>query len=87
MQKLNVKKVLAAAIVSTICIGAFSANAAASFKPITIPAINAEIGVTGAIQVSGYHWVKPHYRSNGSFVNGYMRSNPDGYCWNNISGC
>ena len=86
MHTSNVKKCLTAAIISTVCLGSLSANAA-SVKPVTIPPINSEIGVASSIKVSGYHWVKPHYRSNGSFVNGYMRSNPDGYCWNNLSGC
>lgn len=32
----------------------------------------------------GYHSVDGYYRSDGSYVNGYIRSNPDGNPYNNI---
>lgn len=35
----------------------------------------------------GSHTVKGHYRSNGTWVNSYRRTNPDGKCWNNYGGC
>ena len=41
----------------------------------------------GFTKISGYHWVNPYYRSDGTFVRGHMRGNPDGYCWNNLGGC
>jgi len=42
----------------------------------------AEVAAAG-----GYHYVRPHYRDNGSFVPGHMQGNPDGYCFNNLGGC
>lgn len=38
-------------------------------------------------KASGYHWVRPYFRRDGTFVQGHMRGNPDGFCWNNLSGC
>lgn len=32
-------------------------------------------------------WVNPYIRSDGTSVRGHHRTSPDGYCWNNISGC
>ena len=40
-----------------------------------------------ATEISGYHWVNPYTRRDGTFVRGHMRGNPDGFCWNNLSGC
>ena len=37
--------------------------------------------------VAGTHWVNPYFRKDGTFVRGYLRTNPDGFCWNNFSGC
>ena len=34
-----------------------------------------------------YVWVNPYTRSNGTSVRGHYRTSPDGYCFNNLSGC
>ena len=36
---------------------------------------------------AGSHWVRGHYRRNGTYVAPYRRSNPNGVCWDNINGC
>ena len=42
----------------------------------------AEVAAAG-----GYHYVRPYVRQDGTFVQGHMRGNPDGYCFNNLGGC
>ena len=32
-------------------------------------------------------WVNPYVRRDGTSVRGHYRTAPDGYCWNNFSGC
>ena len=32
-------------------------------------------------------WVNPYMRNDGTSVRGHYRTAPDGYCWNNFSGC
>lgn len=32
-------------------------------------------------------WVNPYLRNDGTSVRGHFRTSPDGYCWNNLSGC
>ena len=86
MHKSNLKKTLATTIVASILSATSFANAA-QIAPLKIDSFSETNQANGFVEISGYHWVKPHFRSNGSFVNGYMRSNPDGYCWNNLSGC
>ena len=39
------------------------------------------------INVSGSHWVNGYFRSNGTYVRRYQRTNPDGVCFNNYNGC
>jgi len=39
------------------------------------------------IKPIGLVWVNPYVRSDGSSVRGHYRTSPDGYCWNNFSGC
>jgi hypothetical protein len=42
--------------------------------------------ISVATQVFAYtYWVDGYYRSNGTYVNGYYRTSPDMYKWNNIS--
>ena len=41
----------------------------------------------GFQKISGYTYVKPYFRRDGTFVQGHLRTNPDGYCFNNFSGC
>lgn len=38
-------------------------------------------GAQAFVSVDGY------YRSNGTYVSPHIRTSPDGYCWNNFSGC
>src|SRR5260370_30706401 len=33
----------------------------------------------------GYHYVRPYYRHNGTFVSGHYQTNPDGNIYNNWS--
>src|SRR5262249_60369367 len=33
----------------------------------------------------GYHYVRPYYRHNGTFVQGHYQTNPDGNIYNNWS--
>lgn len=39
------------------------------------------------IKPSSLIWVNPYVRSDGTSVRGHYRTSPDGYCWNNLSGC
>ena len=39
------------------------------------------------IKPIGLVWVNPYVRSDGTSVRGHYRTAPDGYCWNNLSGC
>jgi hypothetical protein len=42
--------------------------------------------ISVSTQVFAYtYWVDGYYRSNGTYVNGYYRTSPDMYKWNNIS--
>lgn len=34
---------------------------------------------------SSYHYVQPHYRSNGTYVDGYYRTNPNNSVYDNYS--
>jgi len=55
-------------------------------KLIAIAALVAMIGGFAVDALAyGLHRVKGHYRSNGTYVNSYARSNPDGYTFNNLS--
>ena len=39
------------------------------------------------IKPSSLIWVNPYLRNDGTSVRGHYRTSPDGYCWNNLSGC
>jgi len=41
----------------------------------------------GYIKTSGLVWVNPYTRRDGTSVRGHYRTSPDGYCFNNFSGC
>ncbi len=45
------------------------------------------IATTTSSFAAGTHWVNGYTKSNGTYVQGHYRSNPDGYCYNNIRGC
>ena len=53
-------------------------------KDFKIMEINEEFKL---IKPIGLVWVNPYIRSDGSSVRGHYRTSPDGYCWNNFSGC
>ena len=36
---------------------------------------------------SAYVYVDGYWRSNGTYVQPHIRTEPDGFCWNNFSGC
>lgn len=87
----NFKKTLAAtAIILSASSISMSANAMpAKVWSIAPDLLNMEQNANGGIftKVSGYHWVNPYFRNDGTFVRGHMRGNPDGFCFNNLSGC
>lgn len=81
-------------LIKTVILGGFlfmglniNAHANASMlgnKDFKIMEINEEFKLLKPI---GLVWVNPYVRSNGSSVRGHYRTSPDGYCWNNFSGC
>jgi len=80
----------ATAIICSAIISSVSAQAMpAKIFSIAPNLIGAESVVKsdGIMTISGYHWVNPYYRKDGTFVRGHMRGNPDGFCWNNLGGC
>ena len=36
---------------------------------------------------SAYVYVNGYLKSNGTYVESHIRTEPDGVCWNNFSGC
>ena len=46
-----------------------------------------QLSDSASFLVAGTHWVSPYFRKDGTFVRGHLRTNPDGFCWNNFSGC
>ena len=36
---------------------------------------------------SAFVSVNGYFKSNGTYVAPHIRTSPDGYCWNNFSGC
>ena len=51
---------------------------------VTVIATNVSIFSSNAhayVSVNGY------FKSNGTYVMPHIRTNPDGVCWNNFSGC
>ncbi len=53
-------------------------------KDFKIMEINEEFKLIKPISLV---WVNPYMRSDGTSVRGHYRTAPDGYCWNNFSGC
>ena len=87
----HVKKALTGtAVLAALTVSSISAHAITN-KVISIDpdmlVIETGTITDGFTKISGYHWVNPYYRSDGTFVRGHMRGNPDGYCWNNLGGC
>ena len=84
------RTLVAAAIILSASSISMSANAMpAKVLSIAPDLLNIEknIHVDGLTKISGYHWVNPYFRNDGTFVRGHMRGNPDGFCFNNLSGC
>lgn len=85
MKKIFIKTVILSGL---IFIGVnLNAKANASMlanKDFKIIEINEEFKLLKPI---GLVWINPYVRSNGSSVSGHYRTSPDGYCWNNFSGC
>ena len=88
---INLKKTPGA---TAFILSATAASMTANAMPIKVLSIapdliNIEknIHVDGLTKISGYHWVNPYFRNDGTFVRGHMRGNPDGLCFNNLSGC
>ena len=36
---------------------------------------------------SAYVYVNSYLKSNGTYVESHIRTEPDGFCWNNFTGC
>ena len=48
---------------------------------ISIIGLNLNTAANALVLVNGY------FKSNGSYVGSHYRTNPDGVCYNNFSGC
>ena len=48
---------------------------------ISVIGLNLNTAANALVLVNGY------FKSNGSYVGSHYRTNPDGVCWNNFSGC
>jgi len=88
---INFKRTLkATAIILSASSISMSANAMpAKVLSIAPDLLNIEQNTYGGslTKISGYHWVNPYFRNDGTFVRGHMRGNHDGFCFNNLSGC
>ena len=54
-------------------------------KIISVAAIAASVFFATSAQA--YVYVNGYTKSNGTYVAPHIRTSPDGYCWNNFSGC
>ena len=43
--------------------------------------LNINTAANALVLVDGY------FKSNGTYVGSHWRTSPDGFCWNNFSGC
>ena len=48
---------------------------------ISVIGLNLNTAANALVYVNGY------FKSNGTYVSPYVRINPDGFCYNNFSGC
>ena len=48
---------------------------------ISVIGLNLNTAANALVYVNGY------FKSNGTYVSPYVRTNPDGFCYNNFSGC
>ena len=81
---LSKSTILCTIIFMSINLGIHSHASTLSNKDYKIIEINEEFKL---IKPIGLVWVNPYVRSDGTSVRGHYRTSPDGYCWNNFSGC
>ena len=81
---LNKSTILCTIIFMSINLSIQSKASTLSNKDYKIIEINEEFKL---IKPIGLVWVNPYVRSDGTSVRGHYRTSPDGYCWNNFSGC
>ena len=48
---------------------------------VSFMGLNLNTAANALVLVDGY------FKSNGTYVDSHYRTNPDGFCWNNFSGC
>ena len=48
---------------------------------VSVMGLNLNTAANALVLVDGY------FKSNGTYVESHYRTNPDGICWNNFSGC
>tara|TARA_B100000401_G_C52375519_1_gene517037 strand:+ start:120 stop:332 length:213 start_codon:yes stop_codon:yes gene_type:complete len=48
---------------------------------VSVMGLNLNTAANALVLVDGY------FKSNGTYVDSHYRTNPDGFCWNNFSGC
>ena len=48
---------------------------------VSVIGLNLNTAANALVLVDGY------YKSNGTYVGSHYRTSPDGFCWNNFSGC
>jgi|GEM_PF-4060330 hypothetical protein len=56
-------------------------------KKIVATLFAAAVALPQIAGATGYHWVNPYTKSDGTSVQGHWRSNPNGTCLDNIRGC
>ncbi len=48
---------------------------------VSVMGLNLNTAANALVLVDGY------FKSNGTYVDSHYRTSPDGFCWNNFSGC
>ena len=48
---------------------------------VSVIGLNLNTAANALVLVDGY------FKSNGTYVDSHYRTSPDGFCWNNFSGC
>ena len=48
---------------------------------VSVMGLNLNTAANALVLVDGY------FKSNGTYVDSHYRTRPDGFCWNNFSGC
>lgn len=52
---------------------------------VIVVSVTLALAFAGTALAQGQHWVNGYYRSNGTYVQGHMQTNPDGNPYNNWS--